>query len=224
VIKVADLRKAHRDAHKSYREHLREMTSDIRDFGKGLRTDLERRLSKSPEIYFALQVVLPCMIRYSTTPARLYAAAVKGNGNAIESLIRLDPRVQSDPAIDNWIHKVRGSVREGRVQLVSEWAKADLGWMPSPKAMKESAAGLVSVMADIHAVRLQPDWSLKRYKLTSRRILELFHAMARDFEQADSLGRDRDLGNPANQGWTKMVQRRRIPWLDGLGLRPDKKK
>ena len=45
----------------------------------------------------------------------------------------------------------RRAAREGRVQLVSEWAKADLGWIPSPKAMKESAAGLVSVMADIHA-------------------------------------------------------------------------
>lgn len=216
---LRELRRARQD----YRKHLAELRQDLEDRAAELQEDMLRSLEKSPEMQFALEVFLPCMLHFATTPAALLTRARAGDEAAIEDLIRLDPVMSTEPSIVEWTHRVPRNVRDWRSELVGRCMRDRVPRVPTARAIKESAAGLVGLIAAGGAFRLTSSGGVQRYQVRAPQILELFHAIAKDRGTANVRGEDPDLCDVSAVAWSKSVQRHRKTWMDGLGINPDKK-
>jgi hypothetical protein len=214
-----------RQAVRQYVFHLRELRADFTQNTSELRADFTRVLARTPELQFAVGVLLPCLICYRTSPKQLMLRAQLGNDKAIEQLIRLDGNVVYDSKIAAWIRVGKGMIREGRQQLVGQWLKEGIVGELSVYRFKRLIGGLVSFYGKGLAFRLNSDWTkFERFELTAPQIAKLFDAVAVDRKAAEPLtGKDRDIADCTPETWAKAVKRYRKIWEAGAGICPDKK-
>jgi hypothetical protein len=210
---------------RAYQSRVREWRDELASNESELRSDLQSQLRKTPELQFALGVIIPCVVRFRTTPVHLMRRARKGNASAIENLIRLDENTSDDPRIKAWLRSGKGDVRAGRREMKGQWIQEGLAGKISRTRMKQIVAGLISYCAESLAIRLNENWTqAKKYKLTAPKIKELFDAVARDRGIAEPLsGKDRDIADCSLQAWAKAVERYRKMWRDGMSLVSDKR-
>lgn len=149
------------------------------------------------ELSFLFLIAFPCWLLYKEWPSTLYHRAIKGETNAIQKLLRLDPFTLHDPAIGKQIQNIRINGRQSAyAELLSVPLKPVKVKLTS-RTFKDMLAGLISLLAD----------TIKQ-PLTSTEIRDLFDAVAQDADK-----RDIDTSLPESQeAYTKVIQRNRPEW------------
>lgn len=209
---------------REYRRRLDILRWEFTEAVWQMRPDFEKQLAKTPELQFALKVILPCLIRFRTSPRQLMRRAQLGNDIAIENLIRLDGNVVYESKIAAWIGSGKGSVREWRQQSVGHWLNEGIAGELDVVRFKKMIGGLVSFYGQGLAVRINSTLTkAEKYKLTAPVIKMLFDAVARDRGVATSAGKDPDIADCSLQAWAKAIERYRKIWEIGVGVRTDKK-
>ncbi|MDX1968588.1 MAG: hypothetical protein SFV23_15530 [Planctomycetaceae bacterium] len=64
------------------------------------------------EFVFALSVAMPCWLQFQATPWELFLQARRGNGRALEKLLRVDPHVADEPTLRNRLFELSKHKRE----------------------------------------------------------------------------------------------------------------
>jgi hypothetical protein len=142
----------YRTAHRVYKRGLktrrRELSDDLSDHGM----DFGQQLRNSPELYFYVRVVLPCLAVYKTLPSSLFRRARPngpGQADAVEKLVRVDDMAQHHKLIERWCNGVDGAIRADRKSLLRLWEERGLkDGQFSCCQMKQSLGGLIWAMSE----------------------------------------------------------------------------
>jgi len=201
----------------------RTLRGDWRDIDK--EDDFGEVLGSSPEVYFYVRVVLPCVCVYRTAPALLLRRAERDDPDAIEKLLRLDDSAQHFPAVIAWKDKVSGRARLDRIAQIGHWVTQGLDHGQfTIRQVKVSVAGLILAVADVvgkHWVPGKP--GLHQSELKQADILELFHTVERD-RKGGSVGvYDEDIVDLETGSWRRMVSDQRKLWARFLKMEPGPK-
>ncbi len=180
------------------------LASEIKENNLKLLSEMEL------EAKFLQRVLIPCWTLYRMHPTRLYRKARLGDLGALEKLLRLDPLMLHDPAIDKHIKTfhLRNKINAYKT-LVDAPLKRPKAKINSKK-MKYTFAGLISAMSILIKSPLEePD------------IRALFNAVAKD---ADGIRKDSDLENISQDAFYRAIERDRKFWLQILLPKANKKK
>jgi hypothetical protein len=196
------LREGERQLEELQRLHSDDIQSDIE--GK-IDEDLKQRLGealKKPEMLFFLKVWAPCFIQYGELPGRLLKRARRGDIDAIEKILRVDPSVIGDPKICE--HFYRSSWKRSKVDFntVAKALQRGPKGKVTRRKTKYGIAGLISLASSVLGKRL-----------TEPEIKGLFDAVAQELKNEEI---DTSLAY-APEAFSKAIQRYRPK------LQPDKK-
>jgi len=180
---------------KLYELELQDIYSDINDERD---EELENRIKRDmhkPEIKFMLQVFLPCFLLYRNFPIRLLRKAKKRDIKYIQKLIRLDPSIEHDKKIAEFLHKksnnkmINDKINSARSNGINEKV--------TRKKMKKNIAGLISYVT-------------MRFgnKFKESEIRDLFDAIVKDKGEGDI---DTDIPD-SPESFAKAIQRERRNW------------
>jgi hypothetical protein len=176
-------------------------------------------ITGSIEAFFFLSVFVPCWLLYRTTPDQLYKKALKGNIDAIEKLLRLDPILIHEHSIGEQVQALRFS---GEIDLFEKIIKSPAN-APKGKTTREKQkmvfAGLISAMSIIIADLSRCLTESTEQPLTEPDIRALFDAVCQDSTN-DPHAIDTDLPE-SPETFYKALYRERNIWLKML--KQDKK-
>lgn len=148
------------------------------------------------EFSFVYLVMYPCWFLYQTSPTLLYWKARKGDEDALEKLLHLDPLMLHDPFIGKRLQEIRLSPNRKAYKRLLMATNSPFNI--TLKKIKELNAAFLSFMS--HTLN-QP--------LNEPQIRNLYDAVAQDHE-ADKYAIDEDI--PSNESLTRALHRKRPAW------------
>jgi hypothetical protein len=210
-----------RDALQQYGVHLKSLASDLAGDDSEF-ADVDMLLHEHSEMFFFLTVFVPCLIEYQTFPKELLRQARAGVVDAIEKILRLDASVIHDPAIWQWVYGGIGGTRRDRERMATSWMRDGIRGKFTLARIKESCAGLISVLSEGLNFCWQENQLKLRGRLSAQAVRGVFDAVWKDRHGKQHYsGGDPML--PSDLGaLKKSIQRNRQPWLLLLGLGVDK--
>lgn len=214
-----------RAAMRGYHEHLDEVaTILVGQDGDEELEGFEAALKGSPEFYFLVRVVLPCLIEHRMLPIDLLRLARRGDERAIEKLLRLDDLAIHEPRIVAWINGAGGGQRRARLQDATKWAREGPIGQNHPQHFKQAMGGLILALSR-RTFFILDKGRLKPQPLKATQIMHLFDALYRDKHgRREAVMTDPDFAEINPESWTKAISRYRKQW-DRVLFRdyPDKK-
>lgn len=146
-------------------------------------SDMELTPELSCILQFFCKVLIPCGFIYGEQPSRLLYRARNGNLDALDALLRLDKTIISEPRIAGHWNAIMMSVNRPLIKRMQAAFIGDIRPALSPKKVKMISAAYVMIAAE-----------MCNYRLVTEELVDLFNAIARDFE-----GKPADYEIPDNE-------------------------
>lgn len=177
------------------------------------------KLQQDMDLAYYGFVVVPCMIRFDTLPALLYARARRGDLEALCKVLVLDAGVLEDPRIRRRVYVIRGSGTPGERRKLAAALDGKGYRFPSKKALKAELAGFLDRSfrgLDAFAPQLHarvPYWQLYAHSLNAPEFRKAFDAFAKD-----ARGHETDIDLPeGDEAFYKSLRRAEgLTVLDGF--------
>jgi len=160
---------------------------------------------------FYFLVYAPSLLFYEVPPQSLYKRALKGDLDALEMLLKLDPLLLHDHAIGYQIQSVRlygkRNAYEKLLQSINKYpTTSHSNIRAARKSVKSHYGGLIAIMAKVCQV-----------KFPVSEVRHLYDSLARTYGK----GQDQDIGSP--EGFDKTVKNKMLLWQNKLQISENQK-